>query len=212
MTAPADQFWNAQAESYSAKPVGDPEAFDRKTAITRALIEPDHTVLEIGCGTGSLCLRLAPTGAQLHGLDVAAQMIRIARDKAREAAASNAHFHVGPFDDTFTAFEPGALDGVLAYSILHLLPRRQDAIARIFELLRPGGYVVASTVCLAESWVPFSPVIGFMRWIGKAPWVDVKLSKERLHAELRAAGFERLEQPDVGASSIVDFVVAHKPR
>lgn len=210
MTATADpRFWNGLAETYAAKPVDNPEAFDRKTEVTRALVEPGHTVLDVGCGTGSLCLRLAPSGAQVHGLDLSDEMIRIARSKAE--SAENVHFHVGPFDATFDAFGPGSLDGLFAYSLLHLVPDRTAALQRAFELLRPGGYFVASTVCLGESWVPYTPMLLAMRLIGKAPWVAARLSKSALHGEVRAAGFVDLKNPEVGAASRTDFLVARKP-
>jgi hypothetical protein len=50
-----------------------------------------------------------------------------------------------------------------------------------------------------------------MQWFGKAPWVDVALSKQRLHADVRDAGFIELETPDVKAKAMVDFLVARKP-
>lgn len=212
MTPTADpHFWNERAESYAAQPVANPDAFDRKTAVTRALVEPGHTVLDIGCGTGSFCLRLAPTGADVHGLDLSAEMIRIARDKARDGGVENATFHVGPFDETFIAFGPKSLDGIFAYSLLHLVPDREAALNQIFRLMKPGGYFVASTVCLGESWVPYTLMLKVMQWLGKAPYVEARLSKAQLHSDVEAAGFVALETPDVGAKAIVDFLVARKP-
>ena len=52
-------FWDKIAQKYSQKPVDDPEAFERKIAITKRLLRPDSRVLDVGCGTGLLadCLR-----------------------------------------------------------------------------------------------------------------------------------------------------------
>ncbi|MCR9164198.1 MAG: class I SAM-dependent methyltransferase [Nannocystaceae bacterium] len=212
MNATVDpNFWNALADRYAARPVQDPEAFDRKTAITRALVEPNHTVLDIGCGTGSFCLRLASTGADIHGLDLSDQMLRIARDKARAAEVDNVTFHVGPFDDSLTAFASESLDGAFAYSLLHLVPDRKAALAQIYRLLKPGGYFVASTVCLGESWIPYALVLRVMRWLGRAPYLDARLSRASLHREVQSVGFEDVQAPDVGAKPIIDFLVARKP-
>lgn len=213
MTPTADPtFWNEKAESYAAKPVSDPDAFDRKTSVTRALVGPGHTVLDIGCGTGSFCLRLAPTGADVHGLDLSGEMVRIAREKARGAGVDNVTFHVGPFDETFVAFGPESLEGIFAYSLLHLVSDREATLKQIVGLLKPGGYFVASTVCLGETWVPYSPMLTLMRWLGKAPYVEARLSKAQLHSDVEAAGFVDLETPDVGAEATIDFLVARKPR
>jgi arsenite methyltransferase len=121
----------------------------------RAHLRPHHTVLEIGCGTGSLALRLAPSAAEVHGLDISREMVRIARDKATAEGAVNVHFHEGAFDETFDLFGTDGVDGLCAFSVLHLMKDRPGALRRMFSMLRPGGFLVASTVCLAESWVPY---------------------------------------------------------
>ncbi len=204
-------FWNNLAEKYAAQPVKDPDAFERKIAITRSRMRPTDVVLEIGCGTGSLALRLAPDAARWHGLDISSEMIRIAQDKAAQQKADNLSFHVGPFDRTFDEFGPGSLDGICAYSILHLLEDRRAALAQIYELLAPGGFFVSSTVCLRDTWIPYGTIITVMRWLGKAPKVD-SFKASTLVEDIQRAGFVDVQQPDVGADKVVGFVVATKPR
>jgi ubiquinone/menaquinone biosynthesis C-methylase UbiE len=203
-------FWNELAERYARQPVANPSAFEGKIAITRSRMKPSDVVLDVGCGTGSLALRLAPSAAAVHGLDVSSEMIRIARSKAQAEGAENVSFHVGPFDDTFQRFEPESLDGICAYSLLHLLADRPAALHRVYRLLKPGGFFVSSTVCLGQSWVPYRPILRAMRWLGKAPRVSM-LRKRVLEEELRSAGFAGLAQPDVGAESTIAFLVAEKP-
>lgn len=137
MTDPA-RFWNAIAAKYARTPVADPAAFERKIEATLARMRPDHTILDVGCGTGSFALRLAPHAAHVHGLDIASEMVRIAREKAVNAGVPNVTFHVGAFDDTLRAFAPESLDGVCAYNILHLVDDRAAALARIYGLPTPA--------------------------------------------------------------------------
>ncbi len=210
MTAKA-AFWNDRAQEYSAQPVANPDAFDRKIEITRARMRPTDVVLDIGCGTGSLALRLASAGAKIHGLDVSDEMVRIAEGKARTQMVGNVAFHNGLFDDSFTEFEDGSLDGICAYSILHLIEDRPAALARMFKLLKPGGFLISSTVCVGESWMPYSMILGAMRWFGKAPYVAI-ITKDALAADMAGAGFVDLSQPDVGAKNTIAFIVASKPR
>jgi arsenite methyltransferase len=202
-------FWNELAERYARQPLANPGAFERKIEITRSCMTPSDVVLDVGCGTGSLALRLAPYAASVHGLDISSEMRRIAQDKARAAGTANVSFHVGTLESC-ELFEPESLDGICAYSLLHLVEDLPGTLRRIYELLRPGGFFISSTVCLRDSWLPYRPLLHVMRWLGKAPRVTI-LRKRELVNELRGAGFEALVQPDVGADPTIAFIVAKRP-
>lgn len=205
-------FWNNIAVEYSQKPVELPDAFERKIAITKGYIHPRDVVLDIGCGTGSLALRLAPSAGEVHGLDISSEMIRIAREKAQNEGSENTTFHVGKFDESFTTFEEGSLDGVCAYSILHLVEDRRAAMEQIFRLLKPGGFFISSTPCIGNMWIPMGPIISIMRLFGKAPAVVKSFKTDDLLHDMRGVGFVDIDTPDVGAKPTTAFVVANKPR
>lgn len=46
------------------------------------------------------------------------------------------------------------------------------ALAKIHRLLKPGGFFISSTVCLAEGMWLLRPVIPVLQWLGRAPYVS----------------------------------------
>jgi arsenite methyltransferase len=199
-------FWDRLAERYAAQPVKDVAAFDRKKAITRKHMDSRATIVEIGCGTGSLALDLSRHAGQIHAIDVSAAMIRIAERKKAEQRVTNVAFHVGTIESMRPRI-PAQVDAVWAYSILHLVDDRASTLATAFEMLAPGGVFISSNVCLGGM---YRPLLAVMRWLGKAPRVHF-YDRETIVAELAKAGFVGVVEHDVGADSRVAFIVAQKP-
>ena len=203
------QFWDRLAEKYAAQPVKDAAAFDRKKAITREHLQPRSTVLEIGCGTGSLALEMSRHAGHIHAIDVSPEMIRIAERKKADQGVTNVTFHAGTLEAVLPRI-PAEVDAVWAYSILHLVDDRAATLKTLFERLKPGGTFISSNVCLGGTWVPNRTMIAVMRWFGKAPRVYCH-SRKTILREIAAAGFVDVAEQDVGAHKLVAFVVAKKP-
>jgi arsenite methyltransferase len=204
-----EKFWNDIAEKYAERPLGNPPAFERKKAITREHLRPDASVLEVGCGTGSLALEMARFAGHIEAIDISAEMIRIANQKQKVQAVTNVSFQQATLDRP-SPYPREHFDSVWAYSILHLVPDRKRTLASLFDLLKPGGSLISSQVCLGDSWLPYGPLITLARWFGKAPFVYI-YDRETMLRELREAGFVAVEERDVGAEKTVAFVVARKP-
>ncbi|WP_349369980.1 class I SAM-dependent methyltransferase [Salinarimonas sp.] len=208
--APVDtRFWDRIARRYAARPVGDAAALARTLERTRAVLPTDAAVLELGCGTGTTALRLAPHVGRILATDVSPEMIAIARERAAYAGPANVSFAVAAADDA----DPGEerFDAVLAFNLVHLLADRRAALRAIHARLKPGGLFVSKTPCLAEMNPLVRLLVPAMRLVGKAPYVAF-FTADALERELAEAGFTIVERDRHGSGrkDARVFLVARK--
>ncbi|MDA7946138.1 MAG: class I SAM-dependent methyltransferase [Hyphomicrobiaceae bacterium] len=208
MTDTADPaFWDRIAEKYSKSPIKDMPAYEQTMERVRAHLKPTDHVLEVGCGTASTALLLSPEVAHVTASDLSSKMIDIGREKARKSKTENIDFVVGtPFCDALT---PGSYDAVMAFSFLHLVEDLPATLARIHELLKPGGLLISKTVCLAEQTRLWGIPIAVMRFFGYAPYVNL-LKTADLEREIAGAGFRIIETGNYPAGPRSRFIVAKK--
>ena len=204
------KFWDKLAEKYAAQPVKDEAAYAEKLKRTRAVLRPEHRVLEFGCGTGTTARHHAPHVASVLATDFSAEMIRIAQQNAADAHP-NLEFRQCTFEEVST--NDGPFDALMGHSILHLLPDYEGAIAHAFDLLRPGGTFISSTACLKTMIPWFHPVMRPLLYLaGRLGFVpDVNFfSADELRQKIEASGFrvEEMWQPN---STAAVFIIARKP-
>jgi SAM-dependent methyltransferase len=95
------RFWEEAAATDSLHAIADqdtPETFEvsGKSDANRAwevLPDSDAVVLEIGCGTGRVLQHLAGRYHEVHGIDIAGEMVK--QGEHRLAGVPNIHFHQG---------------------------------------------------------------------------------------------------------------------
>ncbi len=196
-TTSADaRFWDRIAQKYAADPIKDMAGYERTIARTRDWLSPSHSVLELGCGTGTSALLLAPSVARITGSDLSGAMIAVATERAAAQANPNVSFLVGAAEDAVA--DEGSCDAVLAFNLLHLVADRQAAFRQVRRLLKPGGLFISKTPCLAEMNVLIRLAVPLMRMIGKAPHVSF-FTAEALEQDVAAAGFTVLERARHGS-------------
>ena len=179
-------FWDRLADKYAAQPIADEDAYRAKLARTQAHLTPQMDIFEFGCGTGGTAITHAPLVRSVRAIDFSTRMIEKARQRAAEAGVDNVAFEQG--DITSIAVEPGRYDMVLGLSILHLLEDRQTVIARVYEMLKPGGRFVSSTACLGDSMKWFGYIAPLGRALGLLPMLDV-MTPDQLRTDMLRTGF-----------------------
>ena len=137
------QYWDTQATDFDDEPdhgLRDPAVRDAwRDLLSEWLPPPPVTILDIGCGTGSLSLLLVELDHRVVGSDWSLGMIARARAKVT-AAGRAAHFFV--MDAAAPALASGLFDVVLCRHLLWALPDPTLALRRWAQLLVPGGQLV----------------------------------------------------------------------
>ena len=116
----------------------------RRRTIDLARIQPGDTVLDVGCGTGTLALNVqqrAGTAGHVWGIDPGPQQIARARSKAARRKLPVA-FRIGVIEQL--DFPDETFDVVLSTIMLHHLPGdlKRQGLAEIVRVLKPGGRLV----------------------------------------------------------------------
>ncbi|MDD2180507.1 class I SAM-dependent methyltransferase [Acidovorax sp. D2M1] len=205
------RFWDRIAPKYAADPIADLAGYEATLRRVQGLLSTQHDVLEIGCGTGSTALRLAPFTRSLLATDVSPQMIAIAHQRLAAQPSPQLSFAVA--DAETAALGQGAYDAVLAFNVLHLMSDLDEALKQVVQVLRPGGLLISKTACVAEM-NPLIPYLAvpLMRAIGKAPPV-LCFDEQRLRAAMVQQGLQIFcaERHGTRGKDIRAFVVARKP-
>jgi ubiquinone/menaquinone biosynthesis C-methylase UbiE len=124
--------------------LGRERAF-RQKQLDLAGIVPGQSILDVGCGTGTLAIeakRRVGLSGKVHGIDPSPEMIARAKKKARRAGLDlmfdTAAVEAIPFPDA-------TFDVVLSTVMLHHLPdeARHRGILEIRRVLKPGGRLFA---------------------------------------------------------------------
>lgn len=98
-------------------------------------------VLDVGCGTGHLAIRLAAHFDEVIGIDLSGPMLDIA---GSERAASNITYLQGDIDSLDLE---GEFDMICSSTTFHHLPDPGGTARRLSEKLEPGG-VIAIVDCV----------------------------------------------------------------
>jgi ubiquinone/menaquinone biosynthesis C-methylase UbiE/DNA-binding transcriptional ArsR family regulator len=136
-----------RSQSYFESVAGDWERIrksyfdDRVTSIAiEKLLPRDLVLADIGCGTGSLTFELARFAQKVIGVDLSPEMLRRARNIAKEKQLRNVEFRRG--DALKLPLGARSADAVFCIMVLHFLSDPQKAVAELCRVTRAGGSVI----------------------------------------------------------------------
>jgi len=185
---PDARFWDRMARRYARSRIGDMAGYERTLDRTRELLTEDQDVLELGCGTGTTALQLAPAAGSYLATDLSSEMIAIANEKLAADPRPKLRFQAATAESVVPP--DGGFDAVLGYNYLHLVEDLDRTLASIHSLLRPDGLFISKTPSLLALNRLVRLAIPLMRLVRFAPSNLRYFDDESLLAAMRRAGFE----------------------
>jgi ubiquinone/menaquinone biosynthesis C-methylase UbiE len=175
-------------DSYMKKMTFGREHILREETVNLAQIVPGNSVLEVGCGTGTLTLaakRQAGPSGKVFGIDIIPGMIEASQHKAAEAK-EDITFQLGSIDNI--PFPEKHFDVVMcSFMIFHMSETTmRKGIAEIHRVLKPQGRWLVLDLAL-----PTQPLQRFIaqRLFGGMLEHDL----HELLPSMEAAGFSKIE-------------------
>ena len=131
---------------YDADSMHTLEVHTRRTAEKQAgwflpCLEPGMTLLDCGCGSGSITVGLAKAvePGQVTGIDISEIEIERCRKRAAENGITNIRFDVGNLYQL--DYSDKSFDAIFSHNVLEHIPEPNRAIEEMHRILKPGGVI-----------------------------------------------------------------------
>jgi ubiquinone/menaquinone biosynthesis C-methylase UbiE len=153
-------------------------------------------ILDAGCGTGEIALRLAERhpGASVLGVDVLDVLLAVARDRAVHLAPRLAFENRSVFDLGLPA---ASFDLTVCRHVLHAIPEPERALAELVRVTRPGGWLHVIAEDYGMVHFPLRRLDAQRFWFeaprrfAEATGTDLHVGR-RIHGLMRALGLEAI--------------------
>src|SRR5690606_32094623 len=147
-------------------------------------------VLDFACATGEISMDLAQYVQQVHGIDISAKMIDLAKQKATQSQLNNLCFEQG---DAFLPSLPSKhYSAIIAFNIFHLLEDLPKILNRLHHLLASGGLLITRNPYLSDAHWFVKSGLSLLQKLGIAPRMIYRSSAD-FQKLLTQTGFELVE-------------------
>jgi 2-polyprenyl-3-methyl-5-hydroxy-6-metoxy-1,4-benzoquinol methylase len=136
------KFFDERASSYAQIRSHDPYYREFESLVLGLIPREQQQILDIGCGTGDLSLKLAQADHCVVGIDISGEMIGVARERVSNAVADKIRFKKCDVRDLRGQ---GQFDTIVCLGVLEYVTALEDFVTSIERLLRPQGLLVIQT-------------------------------------------------------------------
>jgi SAM-dependent methyltransferase len=115
-------------------------------------VGPGMDVLDLGCGDGTTALPAAARGADVLGVDIAANLVAAGQERAAAAGLDNVTFQQGDASD-LAGLDDEGFDLTVSVFGAMFAPRPYDVAKEMVRVTRAGGRIVMG------NWIPGDPTL-----------------------------------------------------
>ena len=113
-------------------------------------IKPPLKVLDLGCGDGTTAIPLARTGAEVVGIDIAANLVEAGNKRAAQAGLRQLKFQEGDASN-LEGVDNHSFDMILSVFGAMFAPKPIEVAKEMVRVTKPGGRIVMG------NWIPNDP-------------------------------------------------------
>ena len=177
-------------------------------------LAPGTRLLDIACGAGQLTIPAARRGIEVTAIDLAANLVEQAREKARSEGLT---VQVQQGDAEDLSFPDASFDVAMSLIGSMFAPRPEFVASEMIRVVKPGGKIIMG------NWTPAGHVGQMFKVIGKhvpppvnfpSPllWGDEATCRQRLSSGVKDLRVTRYMYPfefPFGPAQVVDFFIEY---
>ena len=206
-----EKFWDKVSDNFDKRSQKENPAEIKALENIKHYLTVSDLVLDYGCATGTIAIKIADKVKKIVGIDISHKMIEAAKRKVIEGKIENIDFVQSPISDE--RFKRESFDVVLALNILHFLEDIQKVLKKINDLLKPGGFFISVTPCLGEKKsfldILIFILVFFQTKMGIIPYTRFFRISE-LEVFIANANFQIIETESFHSPGAQYFIVAKK--
>jgi 2-polyprenyl-3-methyl-5-hydroxy-6-metoxy-1,4-benzoquinol methylase len=152
------EFWS---DLYDRPESGNDRVLANRTKLAVRMITErtpvGSLVLDAGCGGGVASLALAMHGYRVHGLDIAADLLRHAELRLKSSSVPHDNWRVIHSDLLGAGYADHSFDAIVALGFIQYQPDEIRTLRELGRILKPGGHLVITgpTEHRLSAWLDF---------------------------------------------------------
>jgi len=155
---------NSEEFHWGTWEIGGPRHYYRESLIIRHFnrVVRGERILDVGCGTGSLLVKLAMAGYEVYGIDMSDECVETTTRRFTMLGLKN-RWEIKKGSALHVDYPDGFFDTLIAAEVLEHLDDDSIAVKEFYRLIRPGGICIVTVPSGRHLWDRSDEMAGHRR-------------------------------------------------